>query len=92
MPIKLLFGHAKNSSATAKMIIDDSAVIDFDYVGLVKYLFDNPDASVLTEIEDTYNEEQQARLRTLVSKIEETAKGRVNQSAEASAELEDIPF
>lgn len=92
MPVKLLFGHAENGSATAKMVIDDSAVIDFDYVGLVKYLFDNPDASVLTEIEETYNEDQQARLRTLVSKIEETAKGRVNQSVEASAELEDIPF
>lgn len=92
MPVKLLFGHASNNSATAKMVIDDSAAVDFDYVDLVKYLFDNPNTEVLIEIEESYNEEQRARLRVLVNKIEETAKGRITQNAQASAELEDIPF
>ena len=92
MAVKLLFGHAGNGSATAKMVIGDRVAVDFDYVDFVKYLFDNPDAEVITEIEESYNEEQQARLGVLVNKIEETAKGRVSQNTQTSAELGDIPF
>lgn len=78
MPVKLLFGRADNGSATVKMAIDDCAAVDFDYADFVKYLSDNPDAEVLTEIEETDDEEQRARLEVLVNKIERVTKGRVS--------------
>lgn len=92
MSIKLFFGHGTNGNATAKMAIDSAEPIDFDYVALVKHLFDNPTAKIITDIEATYTEEQQERLKTLVTKIEDTAKGHVNQDEQLPSRIEDIPF
>ena len=89
MSIKLFFGHGTNGNATAKMAIDSAEPIDFDYVALVKHLFDNPTAEIITDIETTYTEEQQERL---VTKIEDTAKGHVNQDEQLPSRIEDIPF
>lgn len=94
MPVKLFFGHADNESATAKMAINDAEAVAFDYVELVKHLFDNPDDAVVAEIEESYNYDQQDRLLELVKKIEDTAKGRISKGeVPVSSELEDdIPF
>lgn len=93
MTVKLMFAHAENGSATAKMAIGDAAEEDFDYVALVKHLFDNPDDNIITEIADSYNGEQKERLQELVSKIDAAAKGReVKAQADTQTDLGDIPF
>lgn len=95
MEMKLLFGHAENGSATAKIAIDDGAQEDFDYVKLVKLLFDNPEATVTAEVAESYNDAQKQRLNELVSKIVTTAKGKKDAEQAVTAYdsgLEDIPF
>ena len=93
MPVKLMFAHAENGSATARMSIGNAAEQDFDYVVLVKHLFDNPDDNVIAQIADSYNDEQKERLQELVKKIEATAKGRdAKAQPDAHADLGDIPF
>lgn len=93
MTVKLMFAHAENGGATARMSIGDATEEDFDYVALVKHLFDNPDDNVIAEIADSYNDEQKVRLQELVSKIETAAKGReAKAQADTQSDLGDIPF
>ena len=95
MELQLLFGHAENGSATAEMAIDGGIKEDFDYVKLVKLLFDNPEATVVAEAAESYNSAQKQRLNELVDKIVSTAKGKADTAQALSADdskLEDIPF
>ena len=78
MELRLLFGHAENGSAIAKMAIDGGIQEDFDYVKLVKLLFDNPEATVATEAAESYNDAQKQRLNELVDRIVSTAKGKAD--------------
>lgn len=95
MELQLLFGRAENGSATAKMAIDGGIQEDFDYVKLVKLLFDNPEATVATEVAESYNDAQKQRLNELVDKIMTTAKGKAGTAQTLAAddlEPEDIPI
>lgn len=80
MELKLLFGHAENGSAIAKMAIDDGDPVDFDYVKLVKLLFDDPAITVTAEVAQSYNNAQKQRLNELVGKIVLTARGQANET------------
>ena len=75
MALKLEFGHATDGNATVKMKVDDLEPVNFDYVMLVKWLFENHDESISLEIADSYSPEQKMRIEELVKKIEITAKG-----------------
>lgn len=95
MELQLLFGRAENGSATAKMAIDGGIQEDFDYVKLVKLLFDNPEATVAAEVAKSYNDAQKQRLNELVDKIMATAKGKADAAQTLAAddlEPEDIPI
>lgn len=93
MSVNLIFGHKENGSATAKMVLDSAPSVDFDYVSLVKHLFDNPDDVVMADIDDSYTEEQIKRLTELIKKIEATAKGRIADTQHVeSTTLGEIPL
>lgn len=95
MELKLLFGRAENGSATAKMAIDGGIQEDFDYVKLVKLLFDNPEVTVAAEVTGSYNDAQKQRLNELVDKIMITAKGKADTAQALAAdnlEPEDFPI
>lgn len=95
MELQLLFGRAENGSATAKMAIDGGIQEDFDYVKLVKLLFDNPEATVAAEVAESYNDAQKQRLNELVDKIMTAAKGKADTAQTLAAddlEPEDIPI
>lgn len=86
MSIKLVFGHNDNGDATANMVIDDGERLDFDYVELVKHLYEQPDESLTVEIDDTYSTSQKKRLEDMVDKIGKAAKERQEDPSETSAE------
>lgn len=93
MSVKLMFAHAENGSATARMTIGNATEEVFDYVVLVKHLFDNPDDNVIAQIAESYNDEQKERLQELVSKIEATAKSRnAKAQLDTQTDLDDIPY
>ena len=89
MTIHLQFGHDANGNATAKMAIGESTAVAFDYVELVKHLFVNSDVEVVTEIDESYNEGQQEKLKALAKAIEETARGNAVQDNQISAESDN---
>lgn len=77
------------------MAIDGGIQEDFDYVKLVKLLFDNPEATVAAEVAKSYNDAQKQRLNELVDKIMATAKGKADAAQTLAAddlEPEDIPI
>lgn len=85
MALNLEFGHATDGNATVKMKIDDLGVVDFDYVTLVKWLFENHDESISLEIADSYSPEQKKRIEELVQKIEMTAKEDLSSTSMSQA-------
>ena len=74
MALRLAFGHSADGNATVKMETDALGMIDFDYVVLVKWLFENKDKSIDVEIADYYSPEQQTRIKEHIQKIEMAAK------------------
>mgnify|MGYP001229479189 CR=1 FL=1 len=94
MPLKLIFTHAENGSAVAQMAVDGAQPIPFNYVLLVKRLFDNPDEQLLYDADDSYTPNQKNRLGELVAKINSAAQGTSISQETPSPEdsEEDTPF
>lgn len=92
MSLSLTFGHAPNGNATAAMSLDGADPVAFDYVTLVKWLFDNQDAAIEVNVAESYTDDQKKRIEELLQKIEEAAKSGNAEPAPTANNREDIPF
>lgn len=92
MSLSLTFRHATNGNATATMSIDDAAPTAFDYVTLVKWLFDNQDTAIEVSVAESYTGDQKKRIEELLQKIKEAAMSGNAEPAPTTNDLEDIPF
>lgn len=92
MSLSLTFAHASNGNATAAMSIDGAGSVAFDYVTLVKWLFDNQNTAIEVNVAESYTDDQKKRIEELIQKIEEAAKCGNAEPAPTANDLEDIPF
>jgi len=91
MPLKLTFAHADNGSATAQMVLGDAEAMTFDYVTLVKWLFEHQDETITADITDSYSDDQKTRIRDLLRKIEVAAKGSTDSERDTEGDSNEIP-
>ena len=91
MSLRLTFEHAPNGNATAAMSLDGADSVAFDYVTLVKWLFDHQDAAIEVNVAESYTDDQKKRIEELLQKIEEAAKSGNAESASTANDREDIP-
>lgn len=93
MSLRLTFAHdATNGNATAAMSLDGADPVTFDYVTLVKWLFDNQDAAIEVNVAESYTDDQKKRIEELLQKIKEAAKSGNAEPVSMANDLEDIPF
>lgn len=92
MSLRLTFEHAPNGNATAAMSLDEADPVAFDYVALVKWLFDNQDTVIEVNVAESYTDDQKKRIEELLQKIEEAAKSGNAEPASTANDREDIPF
>ena len=92
MSLRLTFGHSSDGNATTVMSIDGAEDFAFNYVTLVKWLFDNQGEAIEVDIADSYTDDQKTRIKELLLKIGEAAKGGDAEPAPLNEKLEDISF
>ena len=69
MSLRLTFAHAPNGNATAAMSLDGADPVAFDYVTLVKWLFDNQDAAIEVNVAESYTDDQKNVLKSCFRRL-----------------------
>lgn len=90
MSLRLTFAHAPNGNATAAMSLDGKYPVKFDYVELVKWLFDNQGATIEVNVAESYTDDQKKRIEELCQKIEEAAKSGNAEPVSTANDRKDI--
>lgn len=92
MSLKLTFAHALNGNATAVMSLDGADSVAFDYVTLVKWLFDNQGAVIEVNVAESYTDDQKKRIEELLQKIEDAAKSGNDELISTANDRKNVPF